>query len=351
MYDCSTLSITIGQLKPLDFVHEVKIESTWQKFTDTATITLPRKIRVLSEGTEQALPELIRVGDAVSISYGYDGQLRPEFTGYVSELKPGTPFSIECEDQMWLLKRKALNKAWRKVSLLELLTYVLAENGLQAIPVLELGSLQLGKYTIKAATGAQVFDALKTQFGISCFFRRGVLVAGAPYGTNTKPAEHRYGFAQNIISSELAYSQAADVAIHYKGISHLPGGKKIEIDFAGSTKSSPKKGTKAHPVEVGLTVNSFSKGVPKGELRTINAVGLNELELRAFVAAEAKRLTYDGYKGGLTGFNLPLAEHGDIAIITDAEYPERAGSYYIDAVSKTFGVNGSRRTIKLGPKA
>ena len=252
-----SLKIQIGTLQPIDFVHEVKMVSTWKKFTDTCTITLPRKIRVLQAGAVKELPDLLSVGDPVSVAYGYDGQLREEFTGYISAIKPGTPFSIECEDAMWLLKRKQLSKAWRTVTLEQLLKYVLAENGLADVPVLELGTLSLGKYTISKATGAQVFDALKKQFGISCFFRRGTLVAGDPYQAHGKPAEHKYEFsgpAGNIISPDLAYTLADDVALRFHGISYLKGGKKIEVEEGGSTKTGKVKG------ETGQVVNAFSKG-------------------------------------------------------------------------------------------
>lgn len=343
-----SLKIQIGSLQPIDFVHQLEIKSTWQKFTDTCTITMPRKIRVLQAGAVKDLPDLISVGDQVSISYGYDGELRPEFSGYVSAIKPGAPFQIECEDQMWLLKRKPMSKAFRAVTLRQLLQYVLEENELGSIKIHELGELSLGKYTITKATGAQVFDALKSQFGIRCFFRQGVLVAGDPYQATGNPVEHKYCFSGqkgNIISSDLAYTLADDVAIRFHGISYLKGGKKIEVDEGGSTKTGKLKG------ETGQTVNAFSKGVPAGELRTISAIGLNEAQLRAFVQSEAKRLRFDGYKGGLTSFGLPAAEHGDIAVLSDPDYPEREGSYFIDEVVKTFGVGGSRRVIKLGPKA
>jgi hypothetical protein len=145
---------------------------------------------------------------------------------------------------------------------------------------------------------------------------------------------------------------ADDVALRFHGISYLKGGKKIEIDEGGSTKTGAaphKKGDKI--IDKGQVVNAFSKGVPAGELRTISAVGLTEPELRAYVRAEAARLRFDGYRGSLTSFGLPAAEHGDIAVLSDPDYPERAGSYFIDEVIKSFGVAGSRRVIKLGPKA
>jgi hypothetical protein len=342
-----SLLIQIGSLKPITFCHEVKIESTWQRFTDTCSITLPRNVQAYRAGAVANLPDLISVGDAVQVSYGYDGQLRSEFTGYVSAVKPGTPFVVECEDAMWLLKRKQLSNAWRSVTLHQLLQYVLDANGLGSLPIVELGSLPLGKYTINRATGAQVFDSLKKQFGISCFFRNGSLVAGDPYQLRGKATVHRFGFRQNIISSDLAYTRANDVALHFQGISYLPGGKKIVVDEGGAIKEAKKPHKKGAPVvPASQVVNSFSHA--PGQLRTISAVGLKEAQLRAF---EAKRLRFDGYRGHITGFGLPATEHGDIAELTDPDFPERAGQYSIDKVVKTWGVGGSRRQTFLGPKA
>jgi hypothetical protein len=346
----NSLQIQIGSLPVIDFVHELKIESGWQKFTDTCSITLPRNVQAIRAGAVKNLADLISVGDAVQVSYGYDGNMRSEFAGYVASVKPGTPFTVDCEDAMWLLKRRQLSMAWRSVTLHQLLQFVLDKNGLGSIPIQELGSLVLGKYTVNQATGAQIFDSLKRQFGLSVFFRNGTLVAGDPYQVHGSPTVHRFGFRQNIIDSDLAYTRAEDVALHFQGISYLPGGKKIVVDEGGATKQGKQPHKKGAPVAAASqVVNSFSHGA--GELRTISAVGLDEAQLRAFVASEAKRLRFDGYRGSLTGFGLPATEHGDIVHLTDPDYPEREGEYYIDKVVKTFGVGGSRRITSIGPKA
>ena len=110
---------------------------------------------------------------------------------------------------MWALKRASLpSKSWRSVTLRELLGYIRDQAGL-TFEIRELGALTVGKYLINQATGAQVFDDLKKRFGLNCFFRSGVLVAGQPYDKGTA-ATHRYGFRQNVIESDLAYTSAAD---------------------------------------------------------------------------------------------------------------------------------------------
>lgn len=341
--------LTIGSLPALTFVHEVEIESAWAKLTDTATITLPRKIKV-ADGRQ--LPDLIRVGDPVTIQYGYDGQLRTEFTGFVSELKPGTPWQVVCQDAMWALKRATFSKSWRSVSLRELLTYIRDHTTLD-FDIHLLGEQQLGKYQINQATGAQVFDDLKKRFGVCVFFRQGVLCAGKPYDPATA-ARHGYGFRRNIIEADLAYSQAEDVALHFRATSVQPDGKKIQVDYDSTTDSFyakvPVKHHKGDP-KPSPGATAASSGLGKGELRTlIAAPGLGVAQLQAWVREWANQHQYTGYRGELTGFGVPLAEHGDVATLTDLDYPERAGAYYIDAVTKTFGVNGSRRKLKLGPK-
>jgi len=36
--------------------------------------------------------------------------------------------------------------------------------------------------------------------------------------------------------------------------------------------------------------------------------------------------------------------------ITDENYPERAGSYFVPKVTTTFGTSGARREVELGSK-
>ncbi|MBD2769680.1 hypothetical protein IC235_17455 [Hymenobacter sp. BT664] len=346
----------IGSLE-LDFVHEVTIESSWQKFTDTATITLPRKIKILSG---QQLPDVIQVGDVVVIRYGYNGEYRTEFTGVVSALKSGSPFTVSCEDFMWYFKRKAVSYSWRSITLTELLTYLQHEY-LEYFPprgfeFKVLGEVNLGKYLINQATAAQVFDDLKKRFLLNFFFREGVLYANKPYEEQAE--RHRYGFTQNVIESDLTFVKANDQSIIFRGASTQPDGKKVAFDYNPRTDvvhiNAPKERRhKGDAVPTPAVTAATGKASGNGQIRTLLVPpGLNGKELEKAVRAAAAQICFDGYRGeGLLSFGLPIANHGDIADLHDPDYPERSGAYYIDAVTKTFGINGSRRKIKLGPKA
>ena len=57
---------------------------------------------------------------------------------------------------------------------------------------------------------------------------------------------------------------------------------------------------------------------------------------------------YNGYEGNITAFLEPAANKGDIAEIDGFKYPEKSGSFFIEAVSGEFGTAGGRQTIELG---
>jgi hypothetical protein len=306
--------IRIGSLR-FDYVNDISIESSWKNFTDTCTITLPRNLKL----RDKQLPQIIKVGDSVTVSFGYNDKLREEFTGFVSALKPGTPFQVICEDAMWQFKRKALTKQWSNVSLQEVVNYIMQQNGV-SYPVRAVKS-NLGKFTILKATGSQVFDELRKAYGLYSFFRNGELIIGLPYDPD-RATKHKYEFKRNIIDADLQYAAADDLPIKVKAISNQPDGKKRTFETPG-----------------------------EGAIRTMNFYNLSQSELEAAADRELKRLKFDGYRGSLSAFGVPAVEHGDIAQITDPDYPERSGSYYIDAVTKSFGVGGNRRKVTLGPKA
>ena len=308
-----------------DFVHQIEVKSSWQMLTDTATIQLPRNraFRSRSTGvrTVQALPDMIKVGDAITVEYGYEGRLREEFSGYVAAIKPGNPFTLECQDEMWALKQQTMSGAWHSTTLKALLEFV-RDHSPTHFPI-DCPDVTLGKYRVSNATGAQVLEALKSQYGIHCFFRRGVLTAFDVYKAASTAPVHQYDVGRNIISHTLEYVTADTTTLRFRGTSRQANGKMLTVD----------EGT-------------------GGELRTIVAPpGLTSGQLKTFIQAEIKRLKFDGYRGTLTGFGVPLCEHGDIVAIADSDYADHNGRYAVDEVTKSFGVGGSRRTIKLGPKA
>lgn len=294
-----------------DFVHEIEIEKSRKTLTNTCKITLPRKIKVLNGDINDTLKR----GSKVVVKLGYDPELMTEFTGYIARIDAKIPFVVYCEDEMWKLKQNSFTKAFKTVTLKELINYVYSGSS-------RVADLKLGGFVIKQQSTAQVLEALK-KFGLQCYFDAdGVLVADFAGSLTRKRTEVLYDFNTNIIDNDLEYRRKEDIRIRVKGISKLPDGKKIEAFF----------------------------GDIDGDERTLNFVNLEKSELIKIIQKELDKLKQDGFKNSFTTFGLPYAVPGNVAVLTDPDYPERNGSYLIEAVTITSGVNGFRRKVTLERK-
>lgn len=299
------------QYLEFDFVCTVEIEKSRKNLTTTCKITIPRKLIVLNGN----INTILKRGAKVAVQMGYRPNLKTEFTGYIARIGAKIPVEIFCEDEMWQLKQNTFTKSWQKVSLKELIAYIYPGAA-------RVADLQLGGFVIKDQSTVQVLDALK-KFALQCYFDTdGVLVADFAGSTNLRPNEVVYDFHKNIIDNDLEYSRKEDIRIRCKGISKLPTGKKIE----------------------------FFYGDKDGDLRTLNYVNLDQKDLETIVKKEIDKLKQDGFKNGFTTFGLPYCEPGYAAILNDDEYPERNGSYLVEAVNTSFGVDGFRRKVTLERK-
>lgn len=293
------------------FVNNIEIEKSRKNLTTTCKIVLPRKLKVLNGD----INTILKRGSKVQVKLGYDPELRTEFTGYIARLGAKTPLEIFCEDEMWHLKQNTFTKAYKKVKLKELISYVYKG-------AVRVADLELGGFVIKDQSTAQVLDALK-KFGLQCYFDTdGVLVADFSGSTAKKPTEVLYDFHQNIIDDDLEYRRKEDIRIRVRGISKLPTGKKIEVYY----------------------------GDTDGDIHTLNYINLDKEALQKIIKKEIEKLKQDGFKNGFQTFGLPYAEPGNIAILNDPDYPEKNGSYLIEAVTTTFGIEGFRRKIMLERK-
>jgi len=294
-----------------DFVHNCVIEKSRKTLTNKCTITLPRKIKAINGD----INEFFKSGSKVEVKFGYGDELRTEFTGYVSKRGAKIPIDIYCEDEMWKLKQNSFTRSWKKVKLKELVSYIYPGTA-------RVADLELGGFTIKSQSTAQVLDALK-KFSLQCYFDSdGVLVVDFAGSLTGKRIEVVYDFNMNVIDTNLDYNRKEDIRIRVKGISKQPNGKNFEVFF----------------------------GDQDGDERTLNFVNIDKTQLTKIVQKELDKLKQDGYRNDFETFGLPYAEPGYVAIMIDSEYPERDGSYLIESVVTSNGVNGFRRKITLERK-
>lgn len=331
----------IGSLNPFDEVTNVTVASGWSKLTDVATIEMPRKINVRDGQVLTQLNSVIRTGDAVKISGGYNGTMKVEFEGFVRSVGKNVPLKIECEDYMYLMKLDAYSFKLTKPTLSTIVEQLL--NGARMtskrsegfdfdVQVTDTEPL-FDQFTVRNMTGAQVLNQLKEKFPIMAYFRhdpdgvnKPVLIVGYRY-SEAPPSEVpilRFGSNVPRTGWKLTYENADDIKVKIKAISNLKNGKKRIVEV----------------------------GDADGETRTRNYPEVTQSQLETFAAEELKHAKRDGFKGSVTAFGEPFAKHGDVVFIDDPIYTNESGSYLVDETVWKFSHRPSiRRTIKLGLSA
>ena len=126
-----------------------------------------------------------------------------EFEGYVKKVKPSIPVNIECEDAMYLLRRKNISKSWQKTTLREVLQEVVKDTPIVLAD--NIPEMQLDQWIIRNANGTQVLEKLKEEFRLSVFINdEGKLYAGLSELTNIGQTA-RYDLNYNIVANDLEY--------------------------------------------------------------------------------------------------------------------------------------------------
>lgn len=362
----------------LDFVTDVEFNSTWQNLSDTGKLTMPKKIyfkdqygntitwegKNIISSINGTSPMILR-GDKISIDLGYDyytiknGKEKPNseinnvFNGYVSNVDNKLPIEIQFEDNMWLLKQvQAENKTFKNdlYSVETMLKEMLVGTPFTVKQYIG-GSLlktNIGDFTTKNETIAQVLDRLQKDFRMESYFIDNVLYCGpiVYYPENMK--EVVFKFQYNIIEDELLYKRKDDVRIGVAAHAYTP--QKIGTNKDGTHKYRTDRVEYFGYFEKGELIVVPVEKKPKafdGEIRTINMLRMPESQIKEFITKELNRITYDGWRGKFTTFGLPLVKHGYIVHLIDEVIPERTGKYMVKGVRTTFGMDGFRQEVTL----
>ncbi len=307
--------INIGK-RTFQRCNSVQIKSSRKTITDTAIVKLANVKALLDDPNKR-----INVGDAIEISLGYNGNNNLEFTGYVAEIMPTTPIELRCEDEMWKLKQETISKSWESVKLVDVLKFLVSDINTTECPDITLAPFRLDK-----VSKAKALEKIKEEYCLDIYFRDKKLYAGLAYN-ETGSKRVVYHFQKNVPGSAqqsgLIYKRKTDIKIKVKGISLTHDNKKIEVNV----------------------------GDEDGETHTLHFFNLTEAELRHQATSKIDLMKYDGYRGVLKAFGLPLIKHGDVAVLQNGKYPDMAGSFFVDAADVDYNIGGFRRTVELGKKA
>ncbi|BBQ08157.1 hypothetical protein [Elizabethkingia anophelis] len=321
--------ITIAGKLQFSVVKSITIESTIEKFSDTAKIELPRefknaKLNDKGESIAQKnLLDYLQVNDPILIEAGYNGELYTEFSGYITDIGAEIPIILECEDEMLKLKKMPMiNKTFSSTTLKEVLKFIAPGYEIEAL------DMPLGKFQIERATPYQVIESLKEKYMVRCFFKDRKLYAGLT--VDFKPqAVHDFTFGKNIRES---------------------------TDLKYKVKDSRKRFIKAVSMQKGSTSKkvTYEFGDPgESEISLHAPLNLNRQQLKEWAEKYYNSMVFDGYEGSIDGWFFPRTEPGDSANIKDPNYPTgyRDGQYFIDGVTTTINeTDGIKRQNKLSSK-
>ncbi len=226
-------------------VSEVRIERSIHNHTDRAVIQLPLSARIKQSnntgGAGVQTARIFNVGDHIKIELGYNGNLRTEFEGFISEINLTQPLEIVCEGYAWILRmKKNIEKSWQSVSLKELLSEVIKNTPISLHP--DIPDITLKNISINKANGTQVLDYIKDLFkdAITIYFINfNTLYAGLTYiDTTRNSVNYRLGY-NTVEQDDLRYKKREDVTVNIELQYRTPTGQQKSIkrgDTSGTVK-------------------------------------------------------------------------------------------------------------------
>ncbi|MBN2669986.1 MAG: hypothetical protein JXR60_12265 [Bacteroidales bacterium] len=328
LYKNMVCSIRIGKVL-FDVVNAVSIKQSIMLLSDTATLTLPREFKKAivngkAESTERKnIRDFIAEGDEVEIKLGYNDDLYTRFKGYLKKISADVPLVLECEDEMWQLRKGKLNKTFKKVSLKELIEFIAPGYETEIID-----DINLGKYIVKNASPYEVLEALRNSHLMHSYFRDKTLVVGFP--SDFKPQ----------ISHMVNLSSDGDkVHCNVRSSKNLKFVRKDEMKLEIRAISTNSNGSK----------ETVTVGESGGTTRTLNFANTPKSELEKIAKKNLESLHFDGYSGSIDLFGEPIVNAGESLDISDPAYTEseRQGKYLIEAVDIDFKAAEYNQAVKL----
>ncbi|HTA62709.1 MAG TPA: hypothetical protein VK835_09650, partial [Bacteroidia bacterium] len=256
-------SATTGTIIVYDYVCDIEINRSLDTFTDTATITIPRKLifnsgdalTILNQNNIKdyvTLPAfndtkdtaysvgadaLFKRGDKVKIEIGYYPNLQTRFTGYITDVSSALPIKITCEDKMWLLKQsnvvfpdaasyvnnprpKNYDKTKDFYTLQQVLDGILPAVSEKITYSTALGSFNVSNTRYNNQSVAQVLETLKDSYGLYSHFKDdGKLYVGF-YNDIGSDNVQEFAMEEIVINNDtLEWSNLEDLSVKVRGVS------------------------------------------------------------------------------------------------------------------------------------
>jgi len=319
LYHNISLRITIADNLQFTVCQSIHIESSVQVLANNAKIELPREFRnavdLVGNSVNisgKSILDYMWRGASIKIELGYDGDLQTEFEGYITKIGAEMPLLIECEDEMFQLKKaKRETKFIKSGKLIDIIKAVVPAN----YTIECNGDYSIGKWLIEDATPFNVLDELRDKAGIRAYFKNPTTLAVGMIVDFKPQATHFYNFSENVRrGSNLKFEQKESKPIFLTVESKQANGKVISVSVG--EKGGDEKKMKLWP-------------------------NMTKAELEVWANKQQTSVSYSGFEGTLDGWCYPRTKPGDAVQIYRPYYKDRHqdGRYFIESV--TIDVNGS----------
>lgn len=310
-------------------VNECNIQKSWKDLTQKGSIKIAKKITW--QGTDGLTSEkpLIKRGDKIKIELGYEPNLSTYFDGYITKVGIGTPLEIEFEDAMWKLKQQMINKySVKKTTIKALLNDLIKDFEIVAVDA------EIGKFSVSNSSVSQVLEYIEKNYGLISYFVDNVLYCGMAYYTG-----------------DTAYKGGDKVKFKSKSVYREVGNSIIENQLEYNYPKDEPISVKCISMNSDNTKTEAMYGITGGATRTLHFFNKSKDEMLKIAKNEVNRLQSDGITGSFTTFGDTQINFGDSVDIYDPQNENIKGSYFVESVEYSFGVDGFRQNVKLDSKS
>lgn len=320
--------ITIAGRLRFTGCYEFSVNRSVENLSTTGHIVLPTlamfdsKLRSVLEVRKE-----VNIRDIVMIEAGYvETGFKCVFIGVVKAINAGDRVRLDIEDNMFILRQKPIILTAKKIKLKELLKKILAGTGVE---VSERAADMLVDEFQYNGNVAGALAVIKEKLNLTVYLNAGnVLYAGLEAAEmlstdEQKAAQIKLTYGLNIIDNNVSYQtkESAPLRVIVKG------------------KAKDGKETVAEA------------GMDGGSKQTHYRYNVTDKAALKLIAEQLyKQQSYDGFRGTLTIFGVPVAVPGGTVEYKNENYKDNEGRYFIKAVETTFGSGGLRQRLTMGYK-
>ena len=319
------INTSAGKTLSFTALNHCEIDNSIYNLGTSAKIKIPASARLRVNGNLQTdsvqVGKQFARGDKITVSLGYNDDLKEEFVGYIYRVNYTTPLEIECEGYEFLLRSALSSKTWASTTLKDVIKYVVS--GVNISVHDQIPDINLVNYIIPSGRSKlEALQELKEKYGLTAYFIKDQLYVGLAYLIDLGSVKYTLG-VNTVKDNDLKYHFADDVKLKIKAVLIKNDNTRLECEIGDSD----------------------------GQQRPLFFYNLSSLdELKKLAQEEMQKYKYSGYEGKFTAFLVPYAQPAMKAVLTDPVYSEKSGTFYITAVKVEFGRSGARRIVDIGIK-